>query len=565
MASNIFYSKPFQTISQCDVTHPNFETDEGERRLIQLTQRVINHLSTSELGKGEGELLSQFIEKIEQIDERLMQSGRGLELKVNVHALQLLNRLRTGLDPSHQKIAQDKFVLFLGVIKDCELDDPLERMIQLIDFLDTQLYPALKNVQNRKELLALEALVDDSIELIERLKKEQTLHGTEENLEKYGSDLKGLWNVKHMQMEPIYQRLLTYRKGDLGNLSIPLTKAQSKETIELLVKNFKENINHPSLTQREKVSFFRAIQMIENEFAEHSIEVTWLIKKAFCSFLDDELLPAMNNAKSSDELRILASDIERIHKIAQNYNDPRINKRINKFTNAFQKKLTSLASESKSAKVKMPVTELPTSQQDRKTIVSLSKAIINLKPTIGDADAYSFSAAHRQYVDEAKSKNAALGMIAVGARLHSEKKRYSDSPEEILRLGQDLLRDKSGVCDHMAAAVIAKIVEHIRNGGEWNADVELVGNGAHAFIVINRPHGDINDLGQWKGATVVDTWLGALGVHPDYEKVIPSPQNGVISDPSQVEMFATFFGAWSGRMSVTKRFSAEELRALAKK
>ena len=563
MASNIFYSKPFQTVSQSDVTNPNFATAEGEKRLVQLTQKVINHLSTSELRKEEVELLSQFIGKIEQIDKQLIQSGRGLELKINVHALKVLEGLRTGLDPSHQKIAQDRFVLFLSVIKDYDLDDPLDRMVQLAEFLDTQLLPALKNVQNRQELLALEPLVDDCIEFIERLKIEPALHGAEANLEKYGSGLKALWNVKHLQMEPVYQRLLTYRKGDLGNLSIPLTREQNKTKIHILVDDFKKNINHPALTLKEKVSFFRAIQTIENEFAEHSIEVTWLIKKAFCSFLDNELLPSINSANSSNELRTL--DMERILTIAQNYNDPRINKRVDKFMNAFQTKLMSLASESKPAKVKMPVVELPTSQEDRKTIADLSKAIIDLKPTIGDADAYPFSAARRQHVDESKSKMAALGMLATGARLHSEKKRYSDSPEEILRLGQDLLRDKSGVCDHMAAAVIVKIVEHIRNGGEWNADVELVGNGAHAFIVINRPRGDINDLDQWKGATVVDTWLGAIGVHPDYKKVMPSPQNGVISDQSQVEMFATAFGAQSGKMSVTKRFSAEELRALAKK
>lgn len=177
MASNIFNSKPFQTVAHCDVNDPKFATNDAEKKLVRLTQKVIQHLCSSELGKGESKQLSEFVEKIQLIDKQLIESGRGLELKVNAHTLKVLEGLRTGLDPSHQKIAQDEFVLFLSVIENCELDDPLNRMAQVAEFLDQQLLPALKNVQNRRELLALEPLVNDCVAFLERLKKEPIVHG----------------------------------------------------------------------------------------------------------------------------------------------------------------------------------------------------------------------------------------------------------------------------------------------------------------------------------------------------------------------------------------------------
>ena len=562
MPSNIFHSKPFQSVAQCDVEHTNFATDEGEKKLLLLTQKVIDHLTTSELGKGEDELLSQFIGKIEQIDKRLSESGRGADLKVYTHALKVLKGLRTGLDPSHQEIARDEFILFLSVIEERELDDPLNRAVQLIDFLDQQLLAALENTQNRQELKALEPLVDDCISLIDRLKKESILGPAAKTLEKHRVGLVDLWNVRYLQMQPLYQRLLTYQKGEFGDISNPPAK---KEKLQELIDDFKKNIDHPALTRKEKIAIFRAIAIITDEFAEHGIKAKFSAEEAFCSFLKKDLLAAIEDAKSLEDLKALRPALRACVEVSNLFNHKQVKSEIDALSQAYLAKQASFVSEKKSAVEKKPVKELQTSRQDRMTIAKLSKDIIDLKPTIGDANAYQFSAMHGQHIDEAKSKSAALGMLAAGMRLHKSNKRYSDSPQEILRLGQDLLRDHSGVCDHMAAAVIAKIVEHIRKGGEWNADVELVGNGAHAFIVINRPHGEINDLDNWKGAIVVDTWLGAIGVHPNYQRRIPSPQNGVISDPQQVQMFATAFGAQSGRMSVTKRFSAEELRALVKK
>ncbi len=566
MASNIFYSQAFQRVIDCDVESSHFEND---TQLIELTGKVITYLRTTELQKGEEERLTKFVEKIQQIEKKIDQTNQASDLRIYVSTLEVFKRLRAGMESAHQDIIQDEFIFFLEIIKERELDDPLNRMVQLVDFLEGRLLPSLENASSLKELSALEPLVDDCILLIDRLRKEKAiLGGATESLGSCRETLVNLLNAKRLQLTSFYQDLLGYERGGLGNF---LSLKGKKEQIQKLVSLFKENMNHPAFSRREKIAFFRAIAIIEAEFFGHGMQVTFSMEEEFCSFLKNELLARVKEAKSLAALNALKSDLEKCEEVAKLFKRATIDKVIDELMKAQRTKRASFSPEKRPPAEKplsiekKPAVALQTSQQDRKTIEKLSKEIVNLRPTIGDADAYWFSASHGKYIDEAKSQSAARGMLAASMRLYHEKKRYSDAPEEILRLGRSLLSNKTGVCDHMAAAVVAKIVEHIQKGGQWNADVELIGNGAHAFIVINRPHGNPNDLDNWKGAIIVDTWLEAVGVNPKYKSEIPSPENGIISNPEQVQTFAAIFGAPMGRMSVTRRFSAEELRALAKK
>ncbi len=204
--------------------------------------------------------------------------------------------------------------------------------------------------------------------------------------------------------------------------------------------------------------------------------------------------------------------------------------------------------------------------QDLTTIRNLSREIVELKPVIGDANAYEFTAAKGRYVNELATKAGSLSMLAAGLRANAKQKSYEKTPEEIVRLGQDLLNNRSGQCDHMAAAVIAKVVAHIRSGGTWNSEIELIGNGGHAFTIVNRK-GDLSDPESWgKDAIIVDTWLGVLGVHEDYQETLSQGDYGVISNPNAVAMHARFFGqnqSGQNRLTATHRFTAEELHKLA--
>lgn len=56
-------------------------------------------------------------------------------------------------------------------------------------------------------------------------------------------------------------------------------------------------------------------------------------------------------------------------------------------------------------------------------------------------------------------------MLAAGLKAHAKGQVYGKSPQDVKELGEALLTSKSGQCDHMAAAVVAKIVHHLRQGG----------------------------------------------------------------------------------------------------
>lgn len=202
---------------------------------------------------------------------------------------------------------------------------------------------------------------------------------------------------------------------------------------------------------------------------------------------------------------------------------------------------------------------------DVKTMRKLAREIIDLKPKIGDAASYKFVKTHGSYVNEHATKDGSVATLASAMRTSANGERKANgksktrSPEEILRLGKDLLRKKSGQCDHMAAAVIAKVVDHIKRGGRWNSEIELVGNSGHAFAIMNR-NGSLNHPKSWGRAAIVDTWLGALGVKEDYADELTAGDCGVVSRRKDVLKHAEFFEP----DVVTHRFTVAQLRALAK-
>lgn len=198
---------------------------------------------------------------------------------------------------------------------------------------------------------------------------------------------------------------------------------------------------------------------------------------------------------------------------------------------------------------------------DLKTIRHLAREIQELKPTIGDGASYKFVASHKKYIDENKTKAGSLSVLAAGLNAKANGKAYGKSPDDIMKLGEALLTSRSGQCDHMAAAVVAKIVRHLKQGGTWNSKVEVVGNGGHAFVIIGR-QGALHDPETWGRQTlIVDTWLSCLGVHPDYASQMTAGDHGVVFNFSDVVNNAHSFGA--ERLKVVSEFSADDLRKLS--
>jgi hypothetical protein len=194
---------------------------------------------------------------------------------------------------------------------------------------------------------------------------------------------------------------------------------------------------------------------------------------------------------------------------------------------------------------------------DLGTCLKIGREIQEMNITIADAADYDFTPAHRGYVSEDRAKKASLGYMAAFAQSFKKQGLYGDDLSSIIVLGESVARTGSGQCDHMAALVIAKIVEHIRNGGTWNSPIELAGNGAHAFVLINRK-GALNDPYSWgKTAILFDSWLAKIGVKADRQDSLTTGESGVISRPSDVQRNAASFGA--ERFHVRRQISVQEL------
>lgn len=200
---------------------------------------------------------------------------------------------------------------------------------------------------------------------------------------------------------------------------------------------------------------------------------------------------------------------------------------------------------------------------DLKTVKNIAREIQELKPTIGDGASYDFVASHKKYIDDNRTKAGSNSMLAAGLKAHAQGNTYGKSPKDVMDLGEALLKSKSGQCDHMAAAVIAKIVRHLKQGGTWNSKVEVVGNGGHAFVLIDRK-GSLNAPETWGTQTLlVDTWLSCLGVNPDYSSQLSAGDHGVVSNINDVMNNARSFGADRNRLRVVSEISADQLRQLA--
>ncbi|HAB99401.1 MAG TPA: hypothetical protein DCE71_06235 [Parachlamydiales bacterium] len=563
MASEIFNSKGFRTIAQYDVDSKRLINDEAGKKIVEVATKVINHLSQTGLEKNEEKQLLQFIEKMQKIDEQFIQEGHdSAALSVCAHALKILGVLRTQLPPEHQAIAGHKFILYLAALKDVEsLEDPQDLIVELTDFQRDYLLPALLNAANLQELRALEPIVDECLSLYEKLFQERSLGPAIQILQEKKQELIDCWNVQQLRMHSTYQKFLTYEKGQIGDLSNEKVRLARAEKVRGFVGEFIEKINDPLITREEKIAIFLSLKTLQEEFAQYSVKIEVPIERLFYSILKNELLVDLEQVRSINELRALGPFVKKCLALADKLNNKKINGQMEEIVELAKKKRERF--DVKKSKAESVVVNT-ISEKDRRTIEKLGKEIVDLKPVIGDANAYNFSASYGKYIDEAKTKSGSLSLLAAGLRAHVSGKRYSESPKDILKLGNDLLKDRSGQCDHMAAAVIAKIVKHIQEGGEWDADVELAGNGGHSFVIINRPQGRIPNLDHWEGSVIVDTWLESVGVNQKYQKKIPMPKNGIISDPQEVRLFATAFGAKEGKIGILRRFTAEDLRALAR-
>jgi hypothetical protein len=84
--------------------------------------------------------------------------------------------------------------------------------------------------------------------------------------------------------------------------------------------------------------------------------------------------------------------------------------------------------------------------------------------------------------------------------------------ESVRHVGRLTRDNKVGACDQFACA----IVEELLINNEVEAEVpkiEILGNGGHAFVVVNRRDGaELNNIDTWQDAILVDVWTFNQGL-----------------------------------------------------
>lgn len=142
-----------------------------------------------------------------------------------------------------------------------------EAAIKLYEFQKNVLLPALEQVTTEEELIALETLVDQCMNLKDKLASID-LHGA---LEALKSNIKKLWNIKLIQTNELYSFLLKYRKGQ-SDFTESENRIYSIENLKWFFSEFIKISNHPLISQEDKIALHRALCDIYEELAKYRDE-----------------------------------------------------------------------------------------------------------------------------------------------------------------------------------------------------------------------------------------------------------------------------------------------------
>jgi hypothetical protein len=86
------------------------------------------------------------------------------------------------------------------------------------------------------------------------------------------------------------------------------------------------------------------------------------------------------------------------------------------------------------------------------------------------------------------------------------------SIDTVRHIGRPARDKKAGECDQFACAIVEELLAS-EDCQEQAPRIEILGNGGHAFVVVNRRESsDLNDIDGWDRAIFVDVWSFSQGV-----------------------------------------------------
>lgn len=308
---------------------------ENKDHISKVVSDVIVYLQNS-FSLEEVASVSPFIEKMKLIDKQFEEAGAGTTFATAIYALSLIYKLRSNLHPERQNIVRDPFILKLKELAEAsEIENKADVAQKLYNFQKNVLLPALGSVETLRELQALESIFDDCNILKEKVSSVDINTKYLENLQ---HAMISIWNFQTYKLNPLYSFLLTYEKGDLNGLDSEKAREGIVQKLNGFVILFGNIVDNCDVSQEEKIGFYNAINLINQEFEAYEdrrmdpvlqnlsailripkgiqstfpIELESLIKHPITNksatvaelyaFQEDVLLPALQKASTEEEL-----------------------------------------------------------------------------------------------------------------------------------------------------------------------------------------------------------------------------------------------------------------------
>jgi hypothetical protein len=221
MSSDITKTEGFKYINELDTDKINLakspKAQTNQETVSKVAQRVISSLQSSNQ-EINIEKIADFISKIDKINDQFENARLGSPFATSIAALKILLKLRQDLPEDIRGLAAHPFIIKLSQFtnqKEIKEKEKQQIGIELCEFLESTLIPAVRAVKSPAELYALAQIIEDCSDLTQRVRCE----GNEKRLTKNNKEMLDYVNLKGLQQMSSYKRMIKYEEGDISYLA----------------------------------------------------------------------------------------------------------------------------------------------------------------------------------------------------------------------------------------------------------------------------------------------------------------------------------------------------------
>ena len=355
MGSKILHSAEYKQICAADPEHRTYVTaeksEELKTKITNVSQKVIGYLQTPNQ-KVDADSVSLFIAKVEAINQQFEAEHLGSPFAASIVALKTLLLLKEHPDESTRSLVSHPFIAELTNLSDADtIQDPEAVSKRLQDFLKTSLNPALRQTRTPEELKALSPLIQECLQLKEKL---ADLEG--------GKELAGSceitvnrYSLQIFRQSSFYKTITSYKKGDSAPLRDPNIRQKILAQLDKNLAKLSYFIELKAIPPQDQIAIYNALFILQQEFEEHGaggdldrilaeyrkvMQIPKGINSSFpivlqilestpsskqpanllpqlITFQNDILIPAVQKASTREKLEILRTVCEQCGKAAE--------------------------------------------------------------------------------------------------------------------------------------------------------------------------------------------------------------------------------------------------------